>query len=112
MRDRPVLVHAVAAETAPDLVVDAALGHFHEREARDRQAQLAAVERMTAQAVGELERMRELGRAADAAVDAVEDLRKLAHGGIERRSLQGSLASSLRERTVQGGDQRGVLLRD
>jgi hypothetical protein len=42
MRDAPVLVHAVAAEAASDLVVDAALGHLHQREAGDREAQLAA----------------------------------------------------------------------
>ena len=72
VRDGPLRVDGVTAEAAAQLIVDAAVGHVVERDAHDREGLRIAVAREGAQAEVELERMRELGRGAKAAVHAIE----------------------------------------
>ena len=69
--------------------MDAAVGHVVERDAHDREGLRIAVAREGAQAEVELERVRELGRGAKAAVHAVERARKAVQGGNPRGGERG-----------------------
>jgi len=72
LRDRPLRVDRVPAETAAQLVVDAAIGHASERGPDDSPRLLVAVASPGAQAEFELGRMREFRRAAEAAMLRIE----------------------------------------
>ena len=72
MRNRPFGVDAVAAETAAEMIIDAAFGHPRERRANDGQRFRIVRHTECAQAEFELGRMREFGRTAEAAVHRVE----------------------------------------
>src|SRR5262249_15011332 len=82
VRDAQILVDAVAGEAAADVVINAPFRHLRERQSGDRQAQLAAVQRMTPQAEGKLGRMGKLWSLPDAAVDVVEYLCELTYRGL------------------------------
>ena len=112
MRDRPEAVDAVAAEAAAELVVDAALGHFRERERDDHARELAAFERMAPQAESELVGMRKLRRFTDPPVHVVENLSELADDGLDRAALERRLALRRGRGAFQGLDERVVLFSD
>ncbi len=88
VRDHPALVHRVAAETAPELVVDAAFNHA--LQGLDRHAQGLVLRGAGRRRGGVVTKqqlqvggVRELGRAAETAVAGVEALGELAHGGLD-----------------------------
>ena len=75
MRDRPFGIDAVAAESAAELVVDAAGRHVRERDLKHVARLGVAARGEAVEHQLELGRMRELGRAAEAAMHRIEALR-------------------------------------
>ncbi len=110
MRDRPLGVHAVAAEASAELVVNAPVGHPRERHANDRHRFVVALAQCRAQAQHEIGRMRELGRGPEAAVVRVETPLQSGQRQRRRRRRQRALVRrsglETRERVLQ---PRGLL---
>ena len=86
MRDGPFGVDAIAAEAAAELVVNTPLRHSQQAHADDFKRAWIAVHGVTPQAEIELRAVRELRRAAEAAVAAIECLRKRLVGPLGRVS--------------------------
>ena len=102
MRDGPFCVDAVAAEAAAELVVNTPLRHSQEAHADDFERACVAVHGVAPQAEIELRAMRELGRATEAAVPAIECLRERLVGALgrvfrQRRSGLGGLGIGHRQ---------------
>ena len=94
MRNLPVTVHGVAAEAAAEVIVDAALGHARQRQRRHEQGLDVGFGVPGRRPPGPQQaidgrRVRELGRAAEAAELAVEAGRKTFAGPGERRCRHG-----------------------
>src|SRR5581483_2050623 len=103
MRDGPMRVHAVAAEPAPQLVVDAALAHALERDESD-------VALAFAQAELEVARMREFRRRAEAAVARIEARAQQPEQRADRLRAQGlGLRRRLRPEARERREELGVL---
>jgi hypothetical protein len=107
VRDHPVLVHRVAAETPAELIVDAALGHAAQGERRHVQRLQIGLGRCraglpAAQQPGERLWVRELRRTAEAAVLRIEAARELRAAGFERRG--GELAVGAGGRRIELGE--------
>ena len=116
MGDFPALVHRVAEEAAGEMIVQAALGHSDKREGRHAQRLIIALQGLIIalqglviavpallvmpqvlcrgeappgpQQRGDMVRMGELGRAAEAAVFRVEGLSQPLPGGLKRRQVE------------------------
>ncbi len=112
VRDRPALVHAVAAETAADLVEEPAFGHAAEGMQRHLAAACFARRRMAAQQQFQVGRMGEFRRAAETAEIRIVGLRRTLDGQLEgggrEFSAQGPSRGARRERL----EQFAVLLLD
>ena len=80
----PALIDAVAAEAAPDLVEDAAFAHPAQRGQRHVAGGLAFPRQQEA----EVGRMRELRRAAEAAMHGIEGARQHGLGRRQRRGIE------------------------
>ena len=84
VRDVPFGIDRVAAKAAAQMVVDAAAGHLFERQQRHAQRLFVAAAGVFAQAALDQRRLRELGRAAKAAVHGVEQAAQFGHGAAQR----------------------------
>ena len=84
MRNAPVLIRAIAAETAAQLVVDAALRHLLQRERHHFQYLRITCDKVTAQTEFQLRGMQELWRITKTAVHGIESLLQLRQCLIER----------------------------
>ena len=109
VRNHPALIDRVAAESATQLIVDAALGHAAQREGGHVEGLQIGLGRMrtgapVAQQPLETLRVREFGRGAEAAVAAVEGVRQLRAAGLER--LIGELGVGGRRRRIELGECR------
>ncbi len=112
VRDQPVLIHAVAAETAAELVVDSALRHFLEREQHQFAQPRVAVRAGRPQAESEFVGMREFRRAAQTPMHFVETGAQIRSRSGYRRSVERDFAVRRRQRAAHELEQGFVLLID
>ena len=111
VRDHPFAVHRVAAEPAPEMVVDPAEGH--PREGVHAHVQVARVA-VAAEAALDVRGMRKLRRAPEPAVAGVEGAAEARHRPLQGLGAEGggaAAASPARLRAGEGLAQRLVLLR-
>ena len=99
MWNLPAFIHAVTAEAAADLVIDAAFAHAGQR----GQCHLAQGRVVAAQEEGEVGRMGKLRRAAKAAMRRVESPGQGLRGGRQRLRVEG-LGAGCRDRYRAGQD--------
>ena len=112
MRDQPVLIHAVAAKAAAELVVDSALRHFLERKQHQFAQARIAVRTGTPQAEREFVGMRKFRRTAQTPMHFVEARAQIRGGSSYRRRAQRDIAGRRGQRAVHELEQGFVLLVD
>ena len=111
MRREPMAIDRIAREAAAQMIVDAALRDMVERD-DDRVLQGGGLEPLpAAPEQGEDRHLREFGRVADPALDAVDLLDETERRLIDERERHARAAGRLGE-TRERGRERGDVLRD
>ena len=115
VRDHPLLVHGVAAEASPEVVVDAPEAHLAQRVRRHRQGEIVPARGARGGGEGphqgfDVRRMRELRRRSEPPVLGVEGAREQGPRVFERPRRHDFVAFRLGFKAAQRFDQRLGLL--
>ena len=107
MRDRPSRVGAVAAESAAELIVDAALAHAQQRRFCHLARRTVAKSSVALQTEFQIARVRKFRRATEAAESGIEAFAQRSAQRIERRRVE---IGAVRTATRHGSCERGTYL--